>query len=96
MAIHVTLELSIQPGKANEFIGMATEAFEVTRTKKGFIDIVATQSIDDENKIVFLEKWETAEDYNAYFNWRVETGFMDAIAPFMAAPPVKTLLKPVA
>ena len=33
---------------------------------------------------------------NAYFNWRVETGFMEAIAPFMAGPPVKTLLKPVA
>jgi hypothetical protein len=57
MEIHVTLELSIQPGKADEFIGMASEAFKVTRTKKGF---------------------------------------MDAIAPFMTAPPVKTLLKPVA
>jgi|TARA_B110000914_G_C15314878_1_gene377419 hypothetical protein len=60
MAIHVTLEFSIKPGKADEFIGM------------------------------------TAEDFNTYFNWRVETGFMDAIAPFMTAPPVKTLLKPVA
>ena len=57
MEIHVTLELSIQPGKADEFIGMVSEAFKVTRTKKGF---------------------------------------MDAIAPFMTAPPVKTLLKPVA
>jgi quinol monooxygenase YgiN len=96
MAIHVTVELSIQPGKADEFIGMASEAFKVTRTKKGFIDIIATQSTDDPNKLVFWETWETAEDYETYFNWRVETGFMDAMAPFMAAPPVRTLLKPVA
>ena len=96
MAIHVSLELNIQPGKAEEFIGMAAEAFKETRTKKGFIDIVATQGADDPNKIIFWETWESADDYNAYFNWRVETGFMDAIAPFMAAPPVKNLLTPVA
>ena len=95
MAIHVSLELSIQPGKADEFIGLLAEAFKVTRTKKGLIDIVAAQGTDDPNKIVFWETWETAEDYEAYFNWRVETGFMDVIGPFMAGPPVKTLLKPV-
>ena len=93
---HVTLELSIKPGKADEFIGMAAEAFKGTRTKKGFKDIIATQSTDDPNKLVFWGTWETAEDYNTYFNWRVETGFMDEIASFMTAPPVKTLLKPVA
>ncbi|MFT4623588.1 MAG: quinol monooxygenase YgiN [Myxococcota bacterium] len=96
MAVNVTLELSIIPGKADEFIGLCAEAFKVTRTKKGFIDIVATQGADDPNKIVFWETWETAADYDAYFNWRVETGFMDAIGPFMAGPPVKTMLNPVA
>jgi quinol monooxygenase YgiN len=96
MAIHVTLELSIQPGKTEEFIGIAAEAFKVTRTKKGFIDIVAARPNDDSDKLIFWETWETAADYEAYFNWRVEPGFMDAIGPFMAAPPVKTILKPVA
>lgn len=96
MAVHVSLELTLQPGKADEFIGMCAEAFKATRTKPGFIDVVATQSDEDPNKVVFWETWETAEHYNTYFAWRVETGFMDAIAPFMAAPPVKTILNPVA
>ena len=68
----------------------------MTRTKKGLIEIVAAQAADDPNKLVFWETWETVEDYDAYFNWRVETGFMDVIGPFMAAPPAKTLFKPVA
>ncbi|MFT7521806.1 MAG: quinol monooxygenase YgiN [Kiritimatiellia bacterium] len=96
MAIHVSLELTIQPGKATEFIGLCAEAFKVTRTKPGFVDIVATQGAEDPNQIVFWETWETVEQYDAYFAWRVETGFMDAIGPFMAAPPVKTVLNPVA
>ena len=96
MAIHVALELKIQPGKADEFIGLCGEAFKETRTKKGFIDIVAAQSSDDPNVLIFWETWETQEDYDAYFNWRVETGFMEAIGPFMAGPPVKRSFKPVA
>jgi len=95
MAIHVSLELNIQAGKADEFIALSNNAFTETRTKKGFIDIVAAQSIDDPNKVIFWETWETAADYDAYFNWRVETGFMDAIGPFLAGPPVKTMLNPV-
>ncbi len=96
MAIHVALELTLQPGKADEFIGMTNTAFKETRTKKGFIDIVVAQSNDDPNKLFFWETWETVADYNAYFNWRVETGFLDAIGPFLAGPPVKTVLNPVA
>lgn len=95
MAIHVSVELNLQPGKADEFVSMAKSSFKDTRDKKGFIEIVAAQATDDPNKIIFWETWETLEDYNAYFNWRVETGFMDAIGPFLTKPPVKTLLNPV-
>ncbi len=70
MAIHVSLELNLQPGKADEFIAMANGAFKETRTKKGFVDIVAAQAVDEPNKVIFWETWETVADYDAYFAWR--------------------------
>lgn len=43
--------------------------------QEGFIDVVAAQATDEPSRVVF---WETAEDYEAYCDWRVETGFVDA------------------
>jgi len=35
-----------------------------------------------------IEQWETAEHQQAYMGWRVETGFIDTVGPFLAGPPV--------
>ena len=53
-----------------------------TRAYKGCRSV--TTLVDQEtSSIVLVEEWESVEDQQAYIAWRVETGLMDAIAPFM-------------
>ena len=33
--------------------------------------------------MVLVEEWDSAEDQQAYMAWRVETGLIEAVAPFM-------------
>ena len=30
-----------------------------------------------------MEEWDSAEDQQAYMAWRVETGLIEAVGPFM-------------
>ncbi len=38
--------------------------------------------------IVLWERWDSRPDYEAYLSWRMETGFMEALGPFMEGDPV--------
>lgn len=45
---------------------------------------IETYSDQENPDLVFLwEKWATRADYEAYLAWRMETGLMDVLAPFM-------------
>ena len=46
-----------------------------------------TYAEDDGSSIILIEEWETKEHQQAYFQWRVDTGLVDAIGPFVSAPP---------
>ena len=37
--------------------------------------------------MVIVEKWESREIYEAYLNWRVETGVFDSVAVLLDKPP---------
>ncbi|MEO1955319.1 MAG: hypothetical protein ABGX42_01815, partial [Gammaproteobacteria bacterium] len=48
-----------------------------------------TTLVDQEtSSVVLVEEWDSAEDQQAYMAWRVETGLIDAIAPFMQGEPI--------
>jgi quinol monooxygenase YgiN len=87
MSVLVTLELPTNPDTLQEFLGVMKEALVDTRNYAG-CEKVETY-LDQETKSLFLvEQWETAEHQQAYMGWRVETGFIDTVGPFLAGPPV--------
>ena len=52
------------------------DGFSVTRTHKGFKHIELL--IDEDNKTIYLyEQWDTKEEHQAYFKFRVDNGLGD-------------------
>ena len=78
----ITLEMPVKPDMLEDYLNILKGALVETRSYKGCRSV--TTLIDQEtSSIVLLEEWDSAEDQQAYIAWRVETGLIDAIAPFM-------------
>ena len=78
----ITLEMPVKPDMLEEYLNILKGALVETRSYKGCRSL--TTLVDQEtSSIVLVEEWDSAEDQQAYIAWRVETGLIDAIAPFM-------------
>jgi quinol monooxygenase YgiN len=87
MSHTVLLEFQCKEGKGPEFLQTLLGALPDTRAREG-CELVETYT-DSENPdvIVLWEKWTARANQESYLAWRIETGFVDAIGPFMAAAP---------
>lgn len=87
MSHTVMLDFNCAEGKGPEFLAMLLPALPDTRAYEG-CEAVETY-VDDANpdRVILWEKWAQRSNQEAYLAWRAETGMMDAIGPFMAAPP---------
>ncbi len=82
MSVMITLEMPVKPEMLEDYLNILKGALVETRSYKGCRSV--TTLVDQEtSSIVLLEEWDSAEDQQAYIAWRVETGLIDAIAPFM-------------
>lgn len=82
MSVMITLEMPVKPDMLEDYLNILKGALVETRSYKGCRSV--TTLVDQEtSSIVLLEEWDSAEDQQAYIAWRVETGLIDAIAPFM-------------
>ena len=78
----ITLEMPVKPEMLEDYLNILKGALVETRSYKGCRSV--TTLVDQEtSSIVLVEEWDSVEDQQAYIAWRVETGLMDAIAPFM-------------
>ena len=82
MSVMITLEMPVKPEMLEDYLHILKGALVETRSYKGCRSV--TTLVDQEtSSIVLVEEWDSAEDQQAYIAWRVETGLIDAIAPFM-------------
>ncbi len=78
----ITLEMPVKPEMLEDYLNILKGALVETRSYKGCRSV--TTLVDQEtSSIVLVEEWDSVEDQQAYIAWRVETGLIDAIAPFM-------------
>jgi len=74
--------MPVKPEMLEDYLNILKGALVETRSYKGCRSV--TTLVDQEtSSIVLVEEWDSAEDQQAYIAWRVETGLIDAIAPFM-------------
>ena len=49
--------------------------------------------MEDKNKWEFFSMWDSKEKYDAYLQWRVETGVMKEAEEFMDSEPIFSFSK---
>ncbi len=82
MSVMITLEMPVKQEMLEDYLNILKGALVETRSYKGCRSV--TTLVDQEtSSIVLVEEWDSVEDQQAYIAWRVETGLIDAIAPFM-------------
>lgn len=94
MSITVIVEMHARP----ECVDVLLERFKVampeTRQAKGCLELQANRDLDDPNHLMVLERWASREDYQAYFNWRKQSGSLDTMASRLTQPLKVIYLEP--
>jgi quinol monooxygenase YgiN len=79
MAVSVLLSGTLKDGLVDQFSGICTEAFHVTRAFDGCQNINLTLHVEDPHKFVLTEFWNSKEHYEKYLAFRTEDGTVGAI-----------------
>ena len=66
MAVSVLLSGTLKDGLVDQFSGICTEAFHVTRAYDGCQNINLTLHVEDPHKFVLTEVWDSKEHYEKY------------------------------
>ena len=87
MATAVTIDLSINPEKVDEFLAIIKEIAPDTRAYDGCQLFDIWKDEDNPGRVLFYEIWDSRRHQETYLGWRTETGLMDRIGAYLAAPP---------
>ena len=82
MTVLVTLKFPVQPAKLEDFLVLLKEALKETRVYNG-CETVQTCVERGTSAVFLVETWESAEHQQNYMGWRIETGLIDALDPYL-------------
>jgi quinol monooxygenase YgiN len=85
--VTITLTLNLKPEATAPFCGAISGMLTETKKFSGFRSIRVMKHKTDPNQVIFIEEWNSEEDYMKYIAWRTETGAMAGMAAALASPP---------
>lgn len=88
MSMTVLVELKIKPEHCDEFKEFMKQGVETTRSFEGCQLVEAFENADEPFSFMFYETWTDRAAHEKYFVFQQEAGAVDALAPWMAEPPV--------
>jgi quinol monooxygenase YgiN len=87
MSHTVIVEFPCQEGKGAEFLPVLLGALADTRAYEGCESVETYTDADNPDQVILWEKWAQRANQESYIGWRMETGLLDAIGPFLSGPP---------
>ena len=87
MSILVVFECNTNPANAKDLKDFLRDELFHTRGFDGCNSITIHENQDDPNNFVFVEDWDSKEQYEKYIGWRTERGDIAKLAGWMTGPP---------
>ena len=87
MSTLATAEFFVKPEKVEEFLGLLKGALPDTRAFDGAESVDVHVNQDDPGHLFILGRWGSRSKHETYLAWRTETGMIDALEPYLTAPP---------
>tara|TARA_Y100001970_G_scaffold165764_1_gene202667 strand:- start:8955 stop:9245 length:291 start_codon:yes stop_codon:yes gene_type:complete len=94
MSHTVYVEFKCLEGKGPDFLDVLLPALSDTRAFEGCESVETFVNMEATDTVILWEKWSDRSAQEAYLQWRVETGMLDLIGPFMAGAPAFIHLDP--
>ena len=79
----------------NKFVDWCngTNGLSVTRGYTGCLSLDMFESLENQNKVVIWQRWDSKEHQEAYIKHRHDDGTFDLLTPMMSAPPEITPIR---
>ena len=87
MAVTVFLEMNLKPESVNDFMSFLRDDLKHTRGFDGCNSVTVQQNQEDPSNTVFVENWDSKEQFEKYFGWRTERGDVEKLGAWLAGPP---------
>lgn len=87
MTTIVLLELQVAPQRLADFHDYYSEITPDTFAFDGCVGLELLTNQDKETDITIVERWASRQAYDAYLQWRTETGVMGRLAGMLTVPP---------
>ena len=88
MEVSTNLQLTAKAGMGSELLEFINGILPETRAYDGAQAYYSSSDIEDTDKIELFGRWDSKEKFDAYFQYRVETGLLDKLSKYLAAEPV--------
>ena len=85
--VTVTVSWAIKPECTGAFVAALEGMVPVTRLREGFRNIRLLKGDTDAGQFLLVEEWDAIEHFQAYAQFRVETGDTETLLAMTAEPP---------
>ena len=92
MTVVALLDLQLKPEVLDRAPAVITELLQATRGFDGSLGVEVTVDVDDPAHYVFVEKWESVEQDDAYRAFRATPEGASGLGELLAGPPTLTRL----
>ena len=90
MTVLSLLDLRVASDALEQAPALIHETLAGTRARPGCLGVEVVVDVDDPTHFVFVEKWESLADDDAYRAWRETPEGAAVLGPILAGPPVLT------
>lgn len=87
MTLVMVIEFSVIPEQREAFVAVSAAQVETIRARDGNLGFDILVDPKQPGRVVYIERWETAEQQEAFYRWWIAQGLTEKLAPFVAAAP---------
>lgn len=95
MAVTSILDLTFKPEALEDAKRLLDRVLAETRGFDGCLGVDVVQDVNDPNRLIAIERWESVEKDTAYRQWRAGEGAIVDLPPLLAGVPRLTICEPV-
>ncbi len=86
-ALVMVIEFTVIPEKREDFVAISSAQVETIRAREGNLGFDVLVDLKRPNIVVYVERWETAEQQEDFYQWWIAQGLTDTLKPYVAAAP---------
>ena len=87
MSVLVLLELNAKPENVSDLTNYLRDGLHHTRGFDGCNGISIHSNQEDPNNMVFVQDWDSREQYEKYLAWRTERGDLEKLMGWLSGEP---------